>query len=436
MRRHHHLDQVTLIRYSAPAATIAAALVWGCAPAADPSLDPALAAADSLVREWVDADRVPGAVLHVRRGGAVALDRAYGFAQRYAHPEEPGGLVSVSRAMTTETVFDLASVTKVMATTLATMLLVDRGRLELDEPVSAYLPDYAGSGRETITVRQLLTHRSGLPQWLPVYYHASDARAAYAYLRSVEPAWPVGEERHYSDLGFMLLGLVVEEVSGATLPEFVRDEVYRPLGLDRTGFRPTDDWFADRGRSPSALGVPTFPAEAFAATSHGNPFERRMVHDPDFGYRIDDDPESWDAWRRRTLVGEVNDGNAFHAFQGVAGHAGLFATASELGVLLELLLGRGTLDGRSFIDETVVDLFLASTSEGQALGWQVPSYADETSFAHTGFTGTFVLGDRGSDLAIVLLTNRQNVGVDDETAYPDVGPLQRAVTAVLLDDIQ
>jgi len=148
--------------------------------------------------------------------------------------------------MTESTIFDLASVTKVMATTFALMLLVDRGQVDIDATVSTYLPDFVNDGRERITVRHLLTHRAGVPQWVPTYYHAEDPDAAYAYIRSLPLSWPVGEERHYSDLGFMLLGRIVEEVSGRPLDDFTRTEIYDALGLESTGFR------AVPGRDPGS----------------------------------------------------------------------------------------------------------------------------------------------------------------------------------------
>jgi CubicO group peptidase (beta-lactamase class C family) len=407
-----------------------------CAPERSSDLDDRLSVADSLVAAWVGEERIPGAVLLVSVDGRVAIERAYGSAQLYEYgagqyPDEtavasgaqatrgPERLLEPS-PMTTSTVFDLASVTKVMATTMAVMILVDRGRLEVDEPVRTYLTDFTGGGREAITVRDLLVHRSGLAQWQPVYYHAADPDEAYAYIRQLPLAWPPGAERHYSDLGFMVLGRIVEHVSGVPLDYFLREELYEPLGLRHTGFRPGP---------PSTDATAELP---LAATSHGNPFERRMVHDPDFGYRIDGDAHAWDGWRRSTLRGEVNDGNAFHAFGGVAGHAGLFSTAGDLAVLLELLLERGDHAGDRVIAPEVVDLFLAPTTDaGQALGWQVPSEGPPGRFAHTGFTGTYVFGAPDRRLGIVLLTNRQNLGVDSATSYPDVGPLQREVTAVL-----
>jgi len=404
---------------------------------------PDLHAADSLVAAWVDAQRVPGAVLLVAKDGRVALERAYGWAERWEYGEgqyeawktdmPTGHLHELADPvpMTPSTVFDLASVTKVMATTFAVMMLVDDGVLDLDAPVHTYLPDFRGGGKDAITVRHLLTHRAGLYQWQPVYYHASDPDEAYAYVRDLPLAWGVGEGRHYSDLGFMLLGRVVERVTGGTLGGFLQERLYGPLGLASTGFRSGEAGGVGAPEG-SDLGGGVAPAGTrFAATSQGNPYEYRMVHDSTFGYRIAGDPDAWNGWRHRTLVGEVNDGNAFHAFRGMAGHAGLFSTAADLRVLLQLLLDRGEHEGRRYIGAGVVDTFLTSTGDGQALGWQVPDYAPAGSFVHTGFTGTYVLGVPAQGLAVVLLTNRQNGGVDAKGLYPDVGPLQRAVARAL-----
>lgn len=375
--------------------------------------------ADSLVSAWVEAERIPGAVLRVERDGRTLFERAYGAAQLYDYGEgqyrDPGGLSRMREPipMTPGTLFDLASVTKVMATTLATMVLVDEGELDLDAPVSTYLPDFVEDGRSEVTLRHLLSHTSGLPQWVPTYYHARNADEAYAYLRGLPLQWGVGEGRHYSDLGFMLLGRVIEEVTGQRLDDFVASALYAPLGLHDTGF------------TPAAV-------DRVAATSHGNPFERRMVHDPSFGYEIPGDADQWAEWRERTLRGEVNDANAYHGFGGVAGHAGLFSTAADLGVLLDLVLSEGESAGRRYFSPAVARAFQRPALDGQAMGWQLPSYAPDGSFGHTGFTGTFVLGVPELDLAIVLLTNRQNVGVDAETRYPDVSPLQQAVTDAVM----
>ena len=375
--------------------------------------------ADSLVESWVREGQIPGAVLLVSKNGSILHEKAYGWSRvedfgTGQYPDAPPPEVTegaTPTAMMAETVFDLASVTKVMATTMAIMLLVDQGLVEVDAPVVDYLPDFRGGGRETITVRHLLTHTSGLFQWQPTYYHATDRDEAYAYIRDLPLRWPVGEGRHYSDLGFMLLGRIVEEQSGERLDAYVEGALFEPMGLLNTGF------IASTRRGESH----------FASTSHGNPFERRMVHDPDFGYAIEGDPDRWDNWRQYTLSGEVNDGNAHHAFQGVAGHAGLFSTARELSTLLQMLIDGGKHDGQRLVERATIDQFLTQEVHGQALGWQLPDQAPPETFAHTGFTGTFVAALPHSDLIVVLLTNRQNFGVDESTNYTDVEPLQRAV---------
>jgi CubicO group peptidase (beta-lactamase class C family) len=374
---------------------------------------------------------IPGAVLLVARDGKVLLERAYGFAQLFALPLEAGASgggadpytepprrLREPRAMTSATAFDLASVTKVLATTMAVMLLVDRDRVRLDDPVHVYLPEFRGARKDSITVRHLLTHSAGLAQWQPIYYSAKTREEAFRTLREMPLGWGVGEGRHYSDLGFMLLGVLVERVGGRPLDRFLAEELYEPLGLVRTGFR----W---KGCDP---GCPPGP---FAATSHGNPYEWRMVHDTAFGYRYAGDPKSWDGWRRYTLAGEVNDGNAFHAYGGVAGHAGLYSTAREAQRLLQLLMNGGEIGGHRYFKEETVATFLAPALPGQALGWQLPSWAPEGSFSHTGFTGTFVVGIPSRQRSVVLLTNRQNLGVDADTRYPDLGPLQRGVVEAI-----
>jgi CubicO group peptidase (beta-lactamase class C family) len=412
-----------------PGAPLPAAAQAGSGAATPHHTDPALGAADSLVAAWVASGRVPGAVLLVLRHGQPILENAYGHARlmEYAQGEYGASQAGEDRPealrrmaepvpMTTATAFDLASVTKVMATTFAVMLLADRGALDVDAPAWRYLPDFRGGGKDDVTVRHLLSHTAGLQQWVPTYDHASDADAAYAYVRDLPLGWPVGEGRHYSDLGFMVLGRLVEGVAGRPLDAFLRDELFGPLGLEDTGFR-------RRGGSGE---------RPVAATSHGNPYEHRMVHDSTFGYRIPGDPSAWDGWRRYTLAGEVNDGNAWHGWGGVAGHAGLFSTARDLSVLLRLLLDGGEHHGRRHLRAETVEAFLEPAVEGQALGWQLPAYAPAGSFAHTGFTGAWVLGVPARGMAVVLLTNRQHLGVDQRGLYPDLGPLQRGVAAALL----
>ena len=383
----------------------------GAAGAVGPGVAQAVAEADSMVAAAVADGLIPGAVLRVALDRRVLHEQAYGV--RQLHDDRMRPLPSPP-PMRTSTVFDLASVTKVMATTMALMLLVDRGTVELDAPVWRYLPELRGPRLDSIRVRHLLTHSAGLAQWQPIYYHASTPAEAYARIRAMPLEWGVGEGRHYSDLGFMLLGYLVERVSGRPLDAFLREALYRPLGLQATGFRPS-------------------PAQgAFAATELGNRYERRMVHDTAFGYRVADDPRSWDGWRDYTLVGEVNDGNAWYAHDGVAGHAGLFSTAGELGTLLDLLLAGGTLDGTRILSATTIETFLTPEEHGHFLGWMHPPGTPAGTFAHGGFTGTWVAAVPEHRLSVVLLTNRQNMGADERGYFPNLSPLQRALLARLI----
>ena len=167
-----------------------------------------------------------------------------------------------------------------------------------------------------------------------------------------------------------------------------------------------------------------------------NGYERHMVYDTTFGYRYDGDPGSWDGWRKYTLVGEVNDGNAWYANGGVAGHAGLFSTAADLRVLLDLLINGGEYGGRRYIGAEVVGQFLTVDRFQNYLGWMKPRGMPEDSFAHSGFTGTYVLGVPSDRLSIIIVTNRQNVGTDGHGYFTNVGPLDSAVARVVVSGVE
>jgi CubicO group peptidase (beta-lactamase class C family) len=401
-----------------------AAIVWtvvGCGgipippvagPVVDPSLARGIAVADSAIEASV-GKLIPGAVFLVSQDGHVVHERAFGFAQlndygmhRLASP----------RPMKTSTIFDLASVTKVMATTFAVMMLADRGQVELDAPVYRYLPDFRGAHLDSITVRHLLQHSAGLVQWQPLYYHASNSAQTYDVIRDMPLQWGVGEGRHYSDLSFMMLGYIVERVSGQRLDAFLDQNLYHPLGLRSTAFNPKSHGFTE-----------------FAATEQGNVYEKHMVYDPTFGYLYKGDPTTWKGWRQYVLSGEVDDGNSFYANGGVAGHAGLFSTAHDVGVLLDLLVAGGKSGGRQYIRPSVVEEFFTRDNYQNFLGWQAPAGLPTGSFSHTGFTGTYVVGIPKYRLSIVLLTNRQNMGTNPEGYFPDVGPLQQAVVRAVVN---
>src|SRR4051812_5053987 len=228
-----------------------------------------IAAADSMIAASIGT-LTPGAVFLVAKDGRVVHERAFGYAQLNDYQMRP---LDSPRVMRTSTMFDLASVTKVMATTFAAMLLVDRGQIDLDAPVSRYLTDFRGVHLDSITVRNLLQHSAGLVQWQPLYYHASNSAETYAVIRDMPLQWGVGEGRHYSDLSFMVLGYIVERVSGERLDEFLGKNLYGPLGLRSTTFNPRLHGFNE-----------------FAATEQGNTYERHMVYDSTFGYLYKGDP--------------------------------------------------------------------------------------------------------------------------------------------------
>ena len=382
----------------------------GASGAPDPALARGIATADSLIASAVGT-LIPGAVFLVSKDGRVVHQRAFGYAQLNDYH---GTRLAQPRTMRVTTMFDLASVTKVMGTTMAMMLLVDRGRVDLDAPIYRYLPDFRGPHPDSITVRQLLQHSSGLVQWQPLYYSAANTAQTYAVIRDMPLGWGVGEARHYSDLGFMILGDIVERVSGQRLDAFLEQNLYRPLGLRSTAFNPKSHGFTE-----------------FAATESGNVYEKHMVYDSTFGYRYRGDPTAWNGWRQYVLDGEVDDGNSFYANGGIAGHAGLFSTAGDVRVLLDLLTNDGTVGGRQYIRPLTIGLFLTLDKYQNFLGWQAPTYLPGGSFSHTGFTGTYVAGIPKYGISIVLLTNRQNMGTDARGYFPDIGPLQQAVARAI-----
>jgi CubicO group peptidase (beta-lactamase class C family) len=226
--------------------------------------------------------------------------------------------------------------------------------------------------------------------------------------------WGVGEGRHYSDFSFMLLGYIAERVSGQRLDAFLDSAIYRPLRLDSTTFVPKQHGFTK-----------------FAATEQGNVYERHMVYDSTFGYRYLGDPTAWNGWRDYVLNGEVDDGNSFYAHGGIAGHAGLFSTAGQLRVLMDMLVNGGSARTR-ILSADVIHRFLTRDRYDNYLGWMRSPSLPEGSFYHTGFTGTYVLGVPEYGLSVILLTNRQNMGTDARGYFPNLAPLQEAVAKAII----
>ncbi|HET9985109.1 MAG TPA: serine hydrolase [Longimicrobiales bacterium] len=385
----------------------------GMAEPTEVGMDPrALAAVDSIVARAV-ADRVtPGAALAVGRHGKLVRLRGYG-ALDYA---------AGSPAASDSTLYDLASLSKVIGTTTAVMVLSEDGLLDLDAPVARYLPEWQGSpAKLAVTVRQLLMHDAGLPPFLPLW---RELRGREAYLKRIGTTpleYEPGTRTVYSDLGLILTGLIVERVSGTTLDRFLEERVFGPLRLRDTGYTP----LAARGTAKSkdrrgARPSPSGDADCTAAYAAGDSLLRRIA------------PTEVDTiYRHRHVHGIVHDENAC-ALGGVAGHAGLFSSARDLAVFAQMLLNGGFYRDVRIVKPSTVAAFTAraDAASSRALGWDTPSprssagdYFSARSFGHTGFTGTSIWIDPERDLFLVLLTNRVNPTRDN----PRIAPLRRAV---------
>ena len=322
-----------------------------------------LADIDAAVAEALAAKQMPGCVVLIARHGKIVYLKAFG--DRSIEPERV--------AMTADTVFDLASLTKPIATATSIMLLVEQGRIKLDEPIAAYIPEFGANGKGKITVRQLLTHQSGLIADNPIEDFADGPAKAIEHLLALKPTAPPATRFIYSDVGFMVLGELVGRVSGQDLPAFTRERIYRPLGMEETGFLPDE------------------PLRRRAA-----PTEER---------------------EGRWIQGEVHDPRA-HALGGAAGHAGLFSTAEDLAVYAQMLLGDGEYAGvRVLARETVAAMETPHEVPGGALrglGWDMQSgYSSnrgqgfsKRAIGHGGFTGTVFWIDPASQLAVIFLSNR------------------------------
>lgn len=319
---------------------------------------------DSIVHEAVEKDQIPGAVLVIGHNGQIVYRKAYGNRS----------LVPKKVPMTPETIFDCASLTKVVATTSAIMKLFEQGKVRLNDRVTEYLPEFQG-GKSPITVRQLMTHFSGLrpdvdlsPEWLG---YDTGIRLAL----TDKPRWQPGERFVYSDINFVLLGEIVRRVSGQTLAEFAAATVFRPLGMTDTMFQPSTT-LRDRI-------APTEPAHRGESPLQG------VVHDPTSRF-----------------------------MGGIAGHAGLFSTGDDLARFAEMMVSRGEWQGQRIFGAGTVEKFTTpQTPPNQpilrGLGWDIDSpYSSNRgelfplgSYGHTGFTGTSMWLDPSSHSYVILLTN-------------------------------
>ncbi len=364
----------------------------GFEAAIDAGLDPsALRRADALLDAAVSDSVTPGAALAVGRQGRLVHLRGYG-ALDWSEDAAPA---------TEATLYDLASLTKVVGTTSALLLLAQDGRAHLDAPVSAYLPEWGRGWKSEVTLRQLLLHRGGLAPFLPWWKELQGPEAYREALAALEPVYPPGTRTLYSDFGFITLGRVVEAVSGLPLDRFLATHVFDPLGMTDTGYRP----------DPTLLG-------RVAPTEIDTVFRHRHVH------------------------GVVHDENAY-AMGGVAGHAGIFSTARDLARFAEawLAAARGESSGLFSADAVAEFTRRHDGNATRALGWELSSTNSSAgacltgrAFGHTGFTGTSLWIDPELDLFVVLLTNRVNPTRAERRHIPLRRAVHEAIAAGVYDD--
>jgi CubicO group peptidase (beta-lactamase class C family) len=378
---------------------------------------------DSILETQVSQNLIPGAVILIKKDSQVVYEQAYGYARKYNRDQQE--LVPPEK-MTTEHLFDIASLTKVVGTTTAIMLLTDKKQISVEDPVSKYIQAFNIPEKKTITIRQLLTHEAGLIEWYPLYYRASNKLEVYSLIGALPLKYPIGKQRKYSDLGFTILGEIIEVVSGMPLDEFIQQKIFIPLGMNHTTYNP----------------LKTGKFLNFAATSFGNPYEKRMVYDSSLGFtRAEIDPHSWNGWRNYVLAGEVNDGNAWYAGQGVSGAAGIFSNVEDIQHLVDLLMNRGVLNGKRFISRSTIDIFLTKDQFNNGLGWMMDpensfmNGAPEGSFGHTGFTGTSIVVVPKYHFSVVLLVNRQHTGLSEKGEYYDLNPVREKIFRVVMKNL-
>lgn len=320
---------------------------------------------DDAVRAGIERGIYPGAVVVIGRRDSLLYARGYGhFTWNPASPVPTPD----------STIWDLASITKIVSTMSAAMKLVDEGKLDLEAPVSRYLPRFTGGLKQRVTVRMLLDHTSGLKSYVPIYRMAHGKSKAITLLYAQPLIHTPGDTAVYSDLNALLLGLVVEKVAGTSIDHFATHEVFTPLGMAQTMFKPPKQ--LRKRIAPSGL------------------------------------------WHGQPVAGEVNDQNAV-VFGGVAGHAGVFSTAADLARFAQVWLRGGVGPQGPWVSFQTVSRFLSrgANTGSRLLGWDTrervvgePSvFGDLTSdatYGHTGFTGTLLWVDPPRDLFLVFLTNR------------------------------
>jgi serine-type D-Ala-D-Ala carboxypeptidase len=367
-----------------------------------------MAAAFEKVSEYLRAEiargTFPGAQYVIGESGDIIAEDAIGWA-----------VVDPLRiAANHDTIYDLASLTKPLVTSLLAVIFAERRQMDLNAPVSAYLSEFSGQpDKSRITVTDLLTHASGMPRWSPLYLEADSVQDVPAVIARMplEEAGPQGAAQIiYSDLNYILLGYIIERVSGERFDRVARREIIEPLGLRRTMFNP-----------PPELKRETAATEWGQAYEGGEAYEAALRHQvlPTQSSGSDPKPKR-PVWRTDLIWGEVHDGNAYF-LGGASGHAGLFSTAREVFQISNQFLSSSRLLGRESL-KLFTKNFTEGRGDSRAIGWLLASTKDcsagpllpTSAFGHTGFTGTSVWIDPERQRVFILLTNR---------VHPEVGPI-------------
>ena len=319
---------------------------------------------EKVINEAIKEEAFPGAVILVWKDDKTIFQKPFG---QFTYDKN-------SNRVTLKSIYDLASLTKVLATTTAAMICVDKKLFDLGDKVYEYIPAFALNGKENVTIKNLLLHNSGLPAWKRYYDKNLSVEEILNDIYNSEIKFETGTETLYSDLGMIVLGKVINKASNQTLDEFCKEEFFTPLKMHNTFFNPPD-----------------LVLHRIAPTEIDN------------------------YWRMKLIKGKVHDENS-SLLGGVSGHAGLFSTAQDIAKLLELIINKGKINDKQLIKSETVELFTLKKIDknDRLLGWDVKSETgssagnklSKNSFGHTGFTGTSIWVDPVRNLFVVFLTNR------------------------------
>ncbi|HLG13923.1 MAG TPA: exo-beta-N-acetylmuramidase NamZ domain-containing protein [Blastocatellia bacterium] len=340
-----------------------------------------LARIDEAVLASIERKETPGAVVLVARKGRIVYRKAFGNR----------AILPAAEPMTLDTIFDLASLTKVVATATSLMILVERGKISLPDPVALYIPEFGKFGKERVTIEQLLTHRAGLPPDNEIADYVGVSINPLEKIYELHPSYEPGTRFVYSDVGYIVAAEIIRRVSGKPLDQFAHENIFAPLGVKDTGF-------LTGGREDSQT-----PRWTVAASPRPRVSASRIA--------------PTEIREGRWMRGEVHDPRAYE-LGGVAGHAGLFSTADDLATFCQMILNKGEYRGARILAPYTVGRMISShslpTSQMRGIGWDVnTSYSSNRgdlfpvgSFGHTGFTGTSIWIDPSTQSFVVLLTNR------------------------------